>query len=46
MGQDEQLMRGELHRISIWLIGILAALGAMYYFLVHRYMKDDEETRP
>lgn len=46
MGQDEQLMRGELHRISLWLIGILAALGAMYYFLVHRFMKDDEEARP
>jgi membrane protein DedA with SNARE-associated domain len=41
MGQDEKLMKGELHRISFWLIGILAALGAMYYFLVHRYMREE-----
>lgn len=39
MGQDEKLMRGELHQITLWLAGILLALGAMYYFLVHRYMK-------
>ena len=39
MGQDKQLMQGELHRLTLWLAGILAVLGAMYYFLVHRYMK-------
>lgn len=39
MGQDEQLMRGELHRVTLWLIGIVAVLGALYYFLVHRFMK-------
>jgi membrane protein DedA with SNARE-associated domain len=38
MGQDKQLMAGELHRLTLWLAGILLALGAMYYFLVHRYM--------
>ena len=43
MGQDEQLMRGELHRITLWLVGIVAALGAIYYFLVHRFMKPDRE---
>lgn len=42
MGQDEKLMQGELHRITVWLAGILAVLGAMYYFLVHRYMKEDK----
>lgn len=41
MGQDEQLMKGEMHRITLWLVGILAVLGTMYYFLVHRYMKED-----
>jgi membrane protein DedA with SNARE-associated domain len=41
MGQDERLMRGEMHRITLWLVGILAVLGAMYYFLVHRYMKQE-----
>ena len=42
MGQDERLMKGELHRLTLWLVGILAVLGIMYYVLVHRYMKDGE----
>ncbi len=41
MGQDEQLMQGELHRVTLWLAGLLVVLGSMYYFLVHRYMKKD-----
>jgi membrane protein DedA with SNARE-associated domain len=40
-GRDEQLMAGQLHRVSLWLIGAALILGAMYYFLVHRYMKAD-----
>jgi membrane protein DedA with SNARE-associated domain len=39
MGQDEQLMRGELHRITLWLGGAVVVLGSLYYFLVHRQMK-------
>jgi len=39
MGQDEKVMQGEMHRISLWLGGIMLALGAMYYFFVHRQMK-------
>jgi membrane protein DedA with SNARE-associated domain len=39
MGEDEALMRGEVHRISIWLGGGLLLLGAIYYFFVHRQMK-------
>jgi membrane protein DedA with SNARE-associated domain len=39
MGQDEKLMKGELHRISIWLGGGMLGLGALYYFFVHRHMK-------
>jgi membrane protein DedA with SNARE-associated domain len=39
MGQDEQLMKGELHRISLWLGGATLVLGAMYYFFVHRQMQ-------
>ena len=37
-GQDEALMKGELHRISLWLGGALVALGVIYYFFVHRHM--------
>lgn len=39
MGQDEAFMKGELHRVSLWLGGAMLALGAMYYFFVHRHMK-------
>jgi membrane protein DedA with SNARE-associated domain len=43
MGQDERFMRGELHRVTLWLAGILAALGVLYYFLVHRYMRAENK---
>jgi len=39
MGQDEKLMKGELHRISLWLGGAMLVLGATYYVFVHRHMK-------
>jgi len=38
-GQDEALMRGELHQITLWAVGVLAMLGTIYYFFVHRYMR-------
>ena len=39
MGQDEKLMKGELHRISLWLGGAMLALGGLYYVFVHRHMR-------
>jgi membrane protein DedA with SNARE-associated domain len=39
MGQDEKLMKGELHRISLWLGGAMLVLGGLYYLFVHRHMK-------
>lgn len=39
MGQDEQVMKGEYHRIVLWVAGIMVVLGAVYYFFVHRQMK-------
>lgn len=36
-GADEALMQGELHRLVFWLVGGLAIIGALYYFLVHRF---------
>ena len=38
MGQDEKLMKGELHRISLWLGGAMLVLGTLYYVFVHRHM--------
>src|SRR5204863_7321282 len=35
-GQDEKLMKGEMHRIMIWVIGAVIILGTLYYFFVHR----------
>jgi hypothetical protein len=45
MGQDEQLMKGELHRISLWLGGAMLVLGGLYYFFVHRHMAKSPESR-
>lgn len=41
MGEDEQLMKGELHHITLWLGGGMLVLGGLYYFFVHRHMKGD-----
>lgn len=38
-GQDAALMQGDLHRITLWLVGVLAVLGVLYWALVHRYMR-------
>jgi hypothetical protein len=37
-GQDEQLLRGELHHVTFWLGGAMLVLGGLYYFFVHRHM--------
>ena len=42
MGQDEKLMKGELHRVTLWLGGAMLALGTVYYLFVHRHMKAKE----
>jgi membrane protein DedA with SNARE-associated domain len=42
VGTDEALMRGEMHRITLWAVAIFGVLGTIYYFFVHRYMKKSE----
>ena len=39
MGQDEKLMKGELHRITLWLGGAVLLFGGLYYIFVHQHMK-------
>lgn len=39
MGQDQSLMQGEYHRITLWLAGLVLALGALYYVFVHNHMR-------
>jgi membrane protein DedA with SNARE-associated domain len=36
-GNDPKLLQGDMHRVMIWLVGVLAVLGALYYFFVHRH---------
>ena len=43
-GQDEALMRGELHRVTLWAVGALVILGTMYYFLVQRQLPHTHAT--
>jgi len=38
-GQNEQLMRGELRAVTLWLGGAMLVLGGLYYFFVHRQMR-------
>ena len=33
------ITKGEMHKVTYWLIGFLAIVGAIYYFFVHRHMK-------
>ena len=42
-GQDEQLMRGELHHVTLWVGGAMLVLGGLYYFFVHRHMTGKAE---
>jgi len=45
-GKDERLMQGELHRITLWILGAAFVLGLLYYFLVHRHMKGSQDPNP
>jgi membrane protein DedA with SNARE-associated domain len=38
-GNDERLLRGDVRQITLWLAGLLAVLGFLYYFLVRRFTK-------
>lgn len=43
-GKDEKLLQGELHRVTLWLVGTLVVLGLLYYFVVYRFMKPREKA--
>jgi len=45
MGQDEQLMKMEYHRVTLWLGGAMLALGGLYYFFVHRQMAKTPDAK-
>lgn len=43
-GQDEALMKGELHEITLWAVGAFVCLGMLYYVFVHRQMKTEKDA--
>ncbi|HTL73698.1 MAG TPA: DedA family protein [bacterium] len=47
MGQDkelnEQLLKGQYHRITLWLLAAGLVLAGLYYFFVHRHMTKQPE---
>lgn len=48
MGQDkelnEQLLKGQYHRITLWLLAAGLVLAGLYYFFVHRHMTKQSEV--
>jgi membrane protein DedA with SNARE-associated domain len=38
-GQDEELLKGSLHRVTLWAGGVMLFLGVVYYWFVHRHMR-------
>jgi membrane protein DedA with SNARE-associated domain len=44
-GQDEKLMKGELHQVTLWLAAGLFALGILYFTLVRPFMKRSDTPR-
>jgi membrane protein DedA with SNARE-associated domain len=42
-GKDEALMNGELHRLTLWLVGGVVVLGAIYWAFVHRHLKAEKK---
>jgi membrane protein DedA with SNARE-associated domain len=38
-GQDPEVLAGSVHRISLWVGGLMLVIGALYYFFVHRHMR-------
>jgi membrane protein DedA with SNARE-associated domain len=38
-GEDEQLLKGDMRHVTLWLGGAVVVLGTIYYLFVHRHMK-------
>jgi membrane protein DedA with SNARE-associated domain len=38
-GNDPQVLAGSVHRISLWVGGLMLVIGSLYYFFVHRHMR-------
>jgi membrane protein DedA with SNARE-associated domain len=40
------ISKGEMHKVTFWLLGFLVVVGVMYYFFVHRHMKKASQPLP
>ena len=38
-GKDTALMQGNLHRVTLWGVGLMAFLWGLYWWFVHRHMR-------
>jgi membrane protein DedA with SNARE-associated domain len=38
-GSDPEVLAGSVHRISLWVGGLMLAIAALYYLFVHRQMR-------
>ena len=39
------ISKGEMHKVTFWLIGFLVVVGTLYYIFVHRQMKAGKPTK-
>ena len=37
------ISKGEMHKVTFWLVGFLALVGGLYYAFVHRHMKSEKK---
>ena len=37
-GNDPKLLRGDMHRVTLWLLGAVVVMGSLHYFVVRRFM--------
>ncbi len=38
--------KGEMHRVTFWIVGFLAGVGVLYYLFVHRHMQKEQRPKP
>ena len=37
--------KGEMHKVTFWLLGFVAVVGVLYYLFVHRHMKAEKQEQ-
>ena len=44
-GEDQKLLAGDMHQITLWLGGVVLVLCTLYYLLVHRHMQSMSQAK-